>query len=161
MNKVRTFRWFVEKVLVPLLIALIAAYATLVTAKILPNPFSNDRKIMPSTFSSISSNSLVNGLFEGQTMISPNEQHILKITNGNLILYSSGSIAWTTNTEWSGADRLLMQADGNLVLYANDRYVWDTDTPRNPPAKSYTLNLINNGNLIIYDSEGNTIWSIK
>lgn len=154
-------KWLVERVIVPILVALIAAYATLVVAKILPNPFLAGESPSPATFSSISSIGGVSGLFEGQVMTSPNGQHQLKIVNGNLLLYSNGSVAWSTNTDWSGADRLYMQGDGNLVLYANDRFVWNTDTPESPPDKSYTFSVLDNGNLVIYNSTGIVVWSIK
>lgn len=156
-----TTKWFIEKVLVPILVAIIAAYATLVVAKILPNPFRSGEEPTASTFSSISSNSNVNALYDGQILTSPNGQHILKFENGNLILSSNGTNTWMTNTEWSDADRLVMQGDGNLVLYAKERYVWDTNTAVKTPDKSYTLNILDNGNLVVYNSTGVVVWSIK
>ena len=37
---------------------------------------------------------------------------------GNLIAYNSnGTVAWTSKTQNSGADRLEMQDDGNLVHF--------------------------------------------
>ncbi|MBK6794532.1 MAG: hypothetical protein IPG80_18770 [Anaerolineales bacterium] len=153
-------KWFVEKVLIPLLVAAIAAYATLTVAGIFPSPFGKS-EARSATFSSLSSNSSVNSLNEGQVLTSPNKQHELKIENGNVILYSNGSIAWMTNTEWSGGNHLVMQGDGNLVLYADERFVWNTDTPEDPPAKSYTFSILDNGNLVVSNSTGKMIWSIK
>jgi hypothetical protein len=160
-SKSAFIKWLVERVVVPILVALIAAYATLVVAKILPSPFQANEPKATGTFSTLNSSSGVNALYKGQVMTSPNGQHQLKIVNGNLVLYSNGTIAWMSNTEFSDADRLFMQGDGNLVLYAKDRFVWNSDTAKSPPDKSYTFSVLDNGNLVIYNTTSDVVWSIK
>ena len=113
------------------------------------------------TYSSISSDAFRNTLFDGQSLVSSNSQHVLKLNNGVVTLYSNGKAVWYTKTEGSHADRLVIQADGNLVLYAKSVYIWDTSTAEKSPAQSYTFEVQNDGNLVIYDDKGKRTWSLK
>ncbi|MBI5296599.1 MAG: hypothetical protein HY869_14065 [Chloroflexi bacterium] len=112
-------------------------------------------------YSSITSDAFRNSLFDGQSLVSSNGQHMLKLKNGVVTLYSNGKVIWKTKTEGSNADQLVIQADGNLVLYAKSVYIWDTSTSVKSPAKAYTFEVQNDGNLVIYDNNGLRIWSLK
>lgn len=115
----------------------------------------------PPSYSSISSDAYRNSLFDEQSLVSPNGQHVLRLKNGVVTLYSNGMVVWFTKTEGSNADQLVIQSDGNLVLYAKSVYIWDTSTAVISPAKAYTFEVQNDGNLVIYDSNGTRIWSMK
>lgn len=53
---------------------------------------------------------------------------LLLQNDGNLVAYKSdGSVAWASNTENKGADRLEMQNDGNLVLYRGTTPLWSSN----------------------------------
>ena len=49
--------------------------------------------------------------------------------DGNLVVYDSSGVAlWSTATEPSSGDRLVMQSDGNLVLYSGGQVLWASNT---------------------------------
>jgi hypothetical protein len=115
----------------------------------------------PSTYSSISSDAFRSSLWDGEMLVSANGQHVLQLKDGVATLYSNNQVVWYTKTAGSNANRLAMQEDGNLVLYADSIYIWDTQTAVTPPAAPYTLEVQDDGNLVIHDSNGDTIWSAK
>ena len=49
--------------------------------------------------------------------------------------------------------------DGNLVLKKSNTTLWDSFTNKDRPNTSFTLNLTNNGNMILLDNNLNVIWS--
>jgi len=115
----------------------------------------------PASYSSISSDAYRNSLFDGQSLVSSNGQYELRLKNGVVTLSSNGKAIWSTKTEGSNADQLVIQADGNLVMYAKSVYIWDTSTSVKSPAKTYIFEVQNDGNLIIYDNNGIRNWSLK
>jgi hypothetical protein len=88
--------------------------------------------------------------------------------DGNFVLYQGNTPLWSSHTALSvptggyTAYQARFQADGNLVVY--DYYagaetpVWASNTDGNPGS---TLNLQNDGNLVIYNASGKAIWSTK
>ena len=54
--------------------------------------------------------------------------------------------------------RAVMQGDGNFVIYWRDRPKWASNTC-NVGAGPYELALLNDGNLVLLDSNGNAIWN--
>jgi hypothetical protein len=84
----------------------------------------------------------------------PNYKFIFQ-NDGNLVLYSQNSPIWATGTN-SRADLFVVQADGNVVLYGGGRAVWSTNTHGNPSA---FLAIQSDGNLVVYDRNGNALWS--
>ncbi|MEL6391167.1 MAG: hypothetical protein AAFY36_04975 [Bacteroidota bacterium] len=55
----------------------------------------------------------------------------------------------------SGAVRLRMQYDGNLAMYNNGQYLWDARTA----GRGSYLTLQDDGNLVIYATDGQAVWS--
>lgn len=76
-------------------------------------------------------------LTPGQFLKSHNNQFTLIMqTDGNLVLYSRGTIPiWSTRTNGLKVEKLIMQTDGNLVMYGANAYViWHTRTQGHPGA---------------------------
>jgi formylglycine-generating enzyme required for sulfatase activity len=94
-SKSRDVKWFVEKVLIPLLGAVIAAYATLVSTKILPNPFGKGEEITPSNLSSteapVVENTNVTGYDVGSTMTGNDGMILLYVPGGEFTMGSDSS----------------------------------------------------------------------
>ncbi|MEM8584432.1 MAG: hypothetical protein AAGF87_09200 [Bacteroidota bacterium] len=55
----------------------------------------------------------------------------------------------------NGAVRLRMQYDGNLAMYNNGQYLWDAQTA----GRGSYLTLQDDGNLVIYTSNDQAVWS--
>ncbi|MFC3690069.1 M15 family metallopeptidase [Aquipuribacter hungaricus] len=101
-------------------------------------------------------------LAAGDRLVSPGRAWSLVLQpDGNLVTYrSGGGAAWSSRTDGSGADRLLLQEDGNLVLSGAGRPLWHTGTPGTATAR---LVLQEDGNAVLYggtralwDSAGHT-----
>ena len=58
-----------------------------------------------------------------------------------------------------GDSSLTITNDGNLVLKKSNTILWDSFTNKDRPNTTYTLNLTNNGNLILLDNNWSIIWS--
>ena len=97
-------------------------------------------------------------------------------TDGNLVLYQSSSVLWTTYTNYNpGGAALVMQNDGNLVLYdknanplSGGTYGSGQTTIYAPagtlPAGTYGspadyLKVQNDGNVVVYNSSNVAIWA--
>lgn len=128
-----------------------------------PSPISNLSPVDLSAppFSSIASDSNRDVFFQSQVMTSPNGKHTLKLIDGNLILYSNEKAVWSTNTQGSKADHLVMQNDGNLVLLYAQTPIWSSQTQSAAPASGYSFTIQDDGNLVIYSSESKVVWSMK
>ena len=118
------------------------------------------------------------GLAEKQLLLSPNSRYAAVMqTDGNFVIYESGSAIWSTQTQNSERSpyRLAVQPDGNLVIYgSSDKDVslggfgvcragspciatWSTG-PRGGSAP-YTLQMQDDGNLVMYDSTSRAVWA--
>jgi hypothetical protein len=95
----------------------------------------------------------------GNSVRSPNGVYSLQQqTDGNLVLYKNGSTAiWSTSTQGSNVYSV-MQTDGNFVVVQGTKPLWDTKTAGNPGA---TLNVQDDGNLVIYSQDHRAIWSSR
>ena len=97
----------------------------------------------------------------GQILVSNDLAYRLILQgDGNLVLYKSGTAAWSsrTNTSDSGErpKRLVHQGDGNLVLYTGDgRWKWQSATAS---SSSHRLLLQTDGNLVLYTKTGQPLW---
>lgn len=90
-------------------------------------------------------------LYSGGSVVSEDGRHRLTMqSDGNLVLYRSGSARWWTGTATPGS-RAVMQADGNLVVYdSSNRALWQSGTGGNTNA---FLALQDDGNLVIYSAD--------
>ncbi len=79
-------------------------------------------------------------------------------TDGNLVLYMSGSPLWSSNTVGSGAAVAVMQDDGNFVVYTSGgTAVWSSVTA-GAGCGTYLV-VQNDGNTVIYNGSGTPLWS--
>lgn len=99
---------------------------------------------------------------------------LLVQSDGNMCIYKDSQLKvaeWQSHTAGKGGYRLLMQTDGNLVLYKADikeqspaNAVWSTGTYKGGPGNrgvGAKAVLTNEGNLVVLDGSGKTIWSSK
>lgn len=98
-------------------------------------------------------------LYTGQSLQTVDRKHQLILqSDGNLVLYSSGTPIWASGTHGQNVSRLTMQSDGNLVLYAtNGTPIWNSQTMGNPGT---FLAIQSDGNLVLYSPSG-AIWSSR
>ena len=100
-----------------------------------------------------------NVLFARQSLSTIDRRSFLALqSDGNLVLYNRNrNVIWTSNTDGSGANRLVMQNDGNLVLYtANNKAVWASNSDgRNAKVTVLQDDL----NLVMYDSSSRPVWA--
>ena len=101
-------------------------------------------------------------------------------TDGNLVLYASGTPLWSSSTALSANDRLAMQDDGNLVVYNSATVpLWSSDGGRTPfqgdqlpagfqlntgqaiysPSGTYDAVMQADGNFVVYAVGGAAQWS--
>lgn len=79
-------------------------------------------------------------------------------SDGNLVLYFSGSALWSSNTAGTGASDAVMQDDGNFVLYTGGgTAVWSSATAGSG-CGTY-LAVQTDGNMVIYNGAGTSLWS--
>lgn len=77
--------------------------------------------------------------------------------DGNLVLYNRRfRPLWRSQTEGSGADRLIVQPDGNLVLYDGARAVWSS---RTDGQRATMLAAQGDGNVVLYDKNWLALWA--
>ena len=113
-------------------------------------------------------------------------EYFVNQSDGNLVLYTStGQPVWSSKTTGRGQGNLVMQSDGNLVLYASGNgALWSsksaTTNQRNTlslfmqgdarlfvnqklysPDRKRFLILQSDGNLVLYTSTGQPVWSSK
>lgn len=98
-----------------------------------------DKNHIPIRIYSKECNSRLNSgevLMPGQSICSPNNQHILACqADGNMVLYHSGVAGFRTNTNGQLVKGCYMQKDGNLVVYhTNGQPLWNSGTQNNPYA---------------------------
>jgi Papain-like cysteine protease AvrRpt2 len=77
-------------------------------------------------------------------------------TDGNLVLYDSGTAIWASGTNGRAVSQAAMQADGNLVLVGPGGVVWETRTGGHPGAR---LVLQDDGNAVVYGIDGRPLWA--
>lgn len=105
----------------------------------------------------------------GRQLISPNRSFVFIVQpDGNLVVYNRaaagcgnlGCSIWSSGTAGRGITDIYMQGDGNLVLRSGGNSIWDTKTGggRFPP---YRLQMQDDGNLVIYNSRRQSVWSSK
>lgn len=93
----------------------------------------------------------------GESLRSPNGSNTLAMqSDGNLVVYTSGSPAWASQTGTAGS-KLAMQGDGNLVIYsASNQAVWQSRTDGHAGA---WLSVQDDGNVVVYDPAGHALWA--
>jgi hypothetical protein len=99
-------------------------------------------------------------LAAGQSLISDNEIYMLMMApNGILFIENlqTGVRLWSKGRIAQAKPVLGMQTNGDLVLTEGTppQMAWDSNTSQFPGAH---VTMCNNGNLVIYDSSGDTIW---
>jgi hypothetical protein len=77
-------------------------------------------------------------------------------TDGNLVLYDSGTAIWASGTNGRSVTQLVMQDDGNLALTGPGGTVWETRTAGHPGAR---LVLRDDGNAVLPAVDGRPLWS--
>jgi len=105
--------------------------------------------------------SITNGIavmYAGQELQTADRRYRLALqTDGNLVLYSTNRVLWSSGTLGQSASYLSMQTDGNLVLYdTNNHALWNTPTFGKGSSK---LVIQQDGNLVIYTGSGQASWS--
>jgi hypothetical protein len=97
-------------------------------------------------------------LFPGQQLSTADRKHVLDFqSDGNLVLYSSGTATWSTGTNGKSAAELYMQPDGNLVIYNTaGQPLWNSNTYGQGNS---TLIMQTDGNLVTYNSAGRATWN--
>jgi hypothetical protein len=111
--------------------------------------------------------------YPGDSFVSPDGRFRFSYQNdGNLVLYQNGVAIWESDTEILTENNgyapgyAAFQKDGNLVVY-NYRLdrpalavsVWDSNTWKNNTGA--TIAVQNDGNVVIYGSNGRAKWSTK
>ncbi len=78
-------------------------------------------------------------------------------TDGNLVLYQSGTARWNSGTGHFPGSHLILQSDGNLVIYdTTGRPRWDTRTSSNGSATRLAVQT--DGNVVLYSGTA-AIWN--
>ena len=78
-------------------------------------------------------------------------------TDGNLVLYDSGTAIWATGTNGQAVSQAAMRADGNLVLVGpGGTVVWEARTAGHPGAR---LVLQDDGNAVVSAIDHRPLWS--
>ena len=91
----------------------------------------------------------------GAYLLSPNHEYkLIMQTDGNLVLYQSGTALWSSQTSGDIGAYAVMQAEGNLVIYKEGVAVWNSITWGFPGAY---LKLQDDSNAVIYQS-GHPVW---
>jgi len=103
------------------------------------------------------------GLKSGYSIRSKNNYYTMSLkSDGNLEIMSlaSGQIIWRSNrTSVVGtAARAEMQTDGNFATFKGSTLLWSTDTSGKLGAY---ISLENDGNLVLSNYRGQTLWSSK
>jgi hypothetical protein len=122
------------------------------------------------------------GLMQYQMLVSPNGKYQAKMqTDGNFVIYEENTPIWNTNTVGKAEEpyRLAMQPDGNLVVYGSSKAdvflpglwvcranspclpIWSTGPRggRSYGTGPYTLQMQDDGNLVLVDSTGLPLWA--
>jgi len=100
-------------------------------------------------------------LRSGSWLKSPNGRYRLVMQgDGNLVLYWKSYAIWASNTRSHSGDFATMQGDGNFVVYQGRRAIWASGSARGGNA-AYSLNLQNDGNVVIYTAAGTAIWQTR
>ncbi len=112
-------------------------------------------------------------LLVGQSIFSPNGEYVLTLQmDGNLVQYKNGVAVWHTDTYGAQSLKAVMHGDGNFVLYgsldpgtgARSQPVYfssNTLSSSVPGVSGATLTLQDDGDLVIYDGNGQFVKSIK
>lgn len=96
-------------------------------------------------------------LTPGQNIISSDGNSVLHLSfGGSLEIWTNYVKRWSTNTDGSGADRLVNQTDGNIVLYKGNTPVWASNTFT--PGTSGQIVLQSDGNLVLYKNSS-AVWA--
>jgi hypothetical protein len=75
----------------------------------------------------------------------------------NVVLYNrAGRAIWSSRTNGSGADRLVMQRDGNLVAYRGSRAIWASNTDGRGGNR---LAMQSDGNAVVYTAANRPVWA--
>lgn len=78
-------------------------------------------------------------------------------SDGNVVLYDSGTARWSSRTNGRRTSALVMQGDGNLVLYSTTSSpLWHTRTHGNARA---ALSVQDDGNVVLRDASGRVLWA--
>lgn len=88
---------------------------------------------------------------------STGRSRLIMQTDGNLVLYQSGTARWNSGTGHFPGSHLILQSDGNLVIYdTTGRPRWDTRTSSNGSATRLAVQT--DGNVVLYSGTA-AIWN--
>ena len=97
-------------------------------------------------------------LTRGQNIISTDRHSVMHMSfDGSIEIWTNFKRTWSSNTNGSGADRVVNQTDGNLVLYKGNQAVWASNTYA-PASGGGNLTLQSDGNLVLYQNTS-AIWA--
>lgn len=92
-------------------------------------------------------------LWSSATVSTPDYLSRVEYTLRNTILYPGQSLL-TPDHKY----RMVLQWDGNLVIYSPSRAIWASGTSGR---QAKQLNMQPDGNLVIYDTQGQAIWNTR
>jgi hypothetical protein len=111
----------------------------------------------------MSTNTLASGasLTSNQSLVSNNGIYILKVTVTGIVFLNNqqtGQRLWVQGRLGQVNPTLTMEPNGDLVFIEGNppQVQWGSNTPQF--LNAYAV-LLDNGNLVIYDQNGDTIWS--
>lgn len=97
-------------------------------------------------------------MYKGQLLQSTDRKYNLYFQgDGNVVLYGPSGSLWSSGTDGSEAQKLILQSDGNLVLYAKSgRPLWNSGTAGRGIS---SWNVQPDGNLVLYKDNGTATWA--
>lgn len=94
-------------------------------------------------------------LGQDQYLMSPNRKYIAVLsTNNELVVYNSEEALWSSGSQGASGDGLLYLDGQGPVTMMGTGLDWDTKRPG-----AVSLVMQDDGNLVAYDSEGNSLWA--
>ena len=79
--------------------------------------------------------------------------------DGDLVLYCREKAIWSTKTYGQSIKHMVFQANGNIALMKNDNTVAFRSSATSWQGNKLILQ--NDGNLVIYSSDGKPLWDTK
>jgi len=102
--------------------------------------------------------STTNSIGSGTAILSSDKHSVLKLqSDGSLDLFTNFTRTWSSKSNNTAANKLILQGDGNLVLYTTSNSpVWSSNTYGSNANK---LVLQSDGNLVLYTPSNSPVWS--
>ena len=79
--------------------------------------------------------------------------------DGNLVIYCREKAIWSTRTSDQSIKHMVFQANGNIALMKKDNVVAFRSSATS--GQGNKLILQNDGNLVIYSSDGKSLWETR